>query len=206
MSDFRRRIMAGISNPNPIPPTGVVWYKKLVFDGTAYLNTGLNVQNKTFEWTVTWERRATSNDYGVVEKYNYNGGSNRDMQIYVRQYNNPNNSYSLYSNSSSVVLPVVVPLNTKVTFTVARVAGANHYTLTADGQTINGPTTTRDRTEPLCITKSAKAVMSSEVKIDGVVIQYLRPCTYYGEPGMWDTINNAFIGNAASSGSFSVEN
>lgn len=42
--------------------------------------------------------------------------------------------------------------------------------------------------------------------IDGNTIMSLKPCTYYGEAGMWDEVGNKFYGNAAASGEFSVAN
>lgn len=42
--------------------------------------------------------------------------------------------------------------------------------------------------------------------IDGNTIMSLKPCTFAGEAGMWDEVNGKFYGNAASSGEFSVAN
>ena len=35
---------------------------------------------------------------------------------------------------------------------------------------------------------------------------HLKPCTYHGHPGMWDTVSNNFFGNAAGEGDLSVGN
>lgn len=49
------------------------------------------------------------------------------------------------------------------------------------------------------------ATYGFRVEKNGEVLHNLVPCTYNGEPGMWDLVEQKFYGNANTSGAFSVE-
>lgn len=204
-TSFRRRLM-GVGRgeePEPAPP-GVVWYKRLIFDANTSLNTGVSVQGVTFEWEVEWTRIMNESMAYPFEKQNYD--SVRDVRIAVSQYfGSVPFGYLLYGALTFTSVSASPALNTPNTFILSRQAGGSQYTLVSNGASgsIGGE---RDTGSPLYMNSGVKEVRKSIIRINGTEIQHLRPCTYYGEPGMWDTINEVFIGNASQSGSFSVAN
>ena len=195
--------MKGINGaaPEPAPP-GVVWFKRLIFDANTSLNTGMNVQGVTFEWEVEWTRTVDENMAYPFEKRDYD--SVRDVRICVSRYfGSVPFGYLLYGALSFTTVAASPSLNTPNTFILSRQAGGSQYTLTSNGASgsIGGE---RDTNTPLYMNPGAKEVRRSIVRVNGVVVQNLRPCTYNGEAGMWDTVTDTFIGNASGSGTFTV--
>jgi len=203
--DFRRRLMGVGKGEEPEPaPEGVVWYDNLVFsDNTAFLNTGVSVQGVEFEWEVEWKRTSLVNDIYPFEKDGYD--TNRDLRIGVRRYYGPTPyCYYLYHNSTGTGINASPGLNSPSTFVVTRNNG--EYTLSCNGASYS-VSAVRDAATPLIFSPgSTWTVRRSIITINGVIVQSLRPCTYYGEAGMWDVVNEVFIGNAAQSGNFTVVN
>lgn len=201
----RRLMMAAGGAPVEPAPEGVVWYKRLIFDSETTLNTGLSCYQSAYEWEVKWTRTIVQRDIWPFNKRNY--GSNREMEIEVRQYYGPvSYAYFLYTNSRGTGIAASPAIGVPSTFVVSRAAAGGDYTLTVGDVSTTQSSGGQDYDEPLMMSAGAKEVLSSIIRINGVEVQRLRPCTYNGEPGMWDTINDMFFGNASESGTFTVAN
>lgn len=200
----RRLMMSSCKKSEPAPP-GVVWYKRLIFDANTSLDLGFAPYRVTWEWEVEWTRTINTRELSVAGKNNY--ASNREVQVEVRQYYGPvSYGYFLYSNSVGIGLAASPALNVPSTFILSRETVGGDYTLTVGNVSCTQASAGRDNLQPLRVYPGQKELRRSILRINGMVVQNLRPCTYYGEPGMWDTVNEVFIGNASQSGNFSVAN
>lgn len=185
----------------------LIFYEKLIGDGTAYINTGAPyVEGYTYaarlcipQTTNSWVMGAWTSNKGLTVTRNGN---------YVRLRLNTADTTAV-----SIGSDVVGYHDIDFVFTTQ-----SNISYTLDNTTINtGRNVSNGGSNVFLFGYSSGAAVgtyarnpssfqSYTVKDESLnEVMHLVPCTYNGEAGMWDLVSQTFFGNAASSGQFTVE-
>ena len=196
----------------------LVFYDKLVGDGTAYINT----EYYPTSWdNVEWDADAPS----VYNKYVF-GCKSSVLSVANLVYSAAQTYYNYKPSTSATTINEDNAKRQKRTLRIVDLGDGSYRREVADLDSgvvnvIDAGWSGKDvvATNALrvfCSTTSAganekfyKGAIRSLVITDaktGNTIMSLRPCTFAGEAGMWDEVGNKFYGNAATSGEFSVAN
>ena len=197
----------------------LVFYDKLVGDGTAYINTEYYPKGTdTFDYDVTPKTTNAKFVWGVKS----NSISLGEF-LYTKD-----SSYFLYGPTAArdIGMANVGRLQRQLRVTLSD-NGQYFRVISAGDTSVNlaqgtGSYFSATAENPLLLfacqqtagtgsfpdsRRSDGALWSFKITdIDGNTIMSLKPCTFVGEAGMWDEVNGKFYGNAASSGEFSVAN
>ena len=213
-------MMVGGGSPTPPTPT-LVFYDRLVFDGTAYIETDIIPDaNASFYVRIGNEATKAAQRYFFLQTTNsgYTGATlgsgttstTRQFGIFYGSTSslssNKNLSFSSYPFIGFFLTPKRFGWgNTAYTITkgsqtpsVALVIG---YTPTYTGQPFTG------KMGPFKIYGSDAQDVTSASGFDSYTPAYtLKPCTYGGEAGLWCEELSKFYGNTAGAGTLTVEN
>lgn len=214
----RRAMIASGGSPTP-PPPSLVFYDRLVFDGTAYIETGITppedasflvrLGNETLKATQRGFNCPTAN--GVIGM-NYANGTTSTTRFF--------NIY--YGQSSAVSTNRFLAFSTTSYYfflTPKRFGwGSTAYTITRGAENPSGHLslgsnnahTGQAYTGRMGIFKiygsDAQNCASTTDFANYTPVYTLRPCTYNGEAGMWCEETSTFYGNTAGAGTLSVLN
>jgi hypothetical protein len=193
----------------------LVFYDKLVGDGTAYINTEYMPKGTdSFSW-----------DAGPIVKNNRFiwGCKSPTISLGILLYG-ASISYLLYgpstarevnlTNTSRAARSIVVKKEGDIYSRFLVNPGGEFMLSEEDSYAL------KDATYPIYIFASQFSTVNTApnriydgaiysfkiTDIDGNTIMSLKPCTFAGEAGMWDEVGSKFYGNAAASGEFSVTN
>jgi hypothetical protein len=194
----------------------LVFYDKLVGDGTAYINTEYYAKGTdSFAWDA--EKPTSWNQFIFGTKSSaLNLGA---LPVNIQQ------TYYLVGSAGATAVSEENSQRVARTMQVLTIDGSLHRVLTDNGvQTkdfgVVGSYAEKTSSAPLLLfacqlnaTNAAAdrlykgAIRSFSITaIDGNTIMSFRPCTWNGEAGMWDEVNGKFYGNAAASGEFTAAN
>lgn len=215
MDALLRRRMMGAGTP-----PGVVFYDKLIFDGTAYIDTDIVPQDN-----VSYRVQLGDETQKVTQRlFMLRAGTNGLIGTLLNASTDATGrQFSIYYGSSTYA-----DNTRRLNWTYPRYGffltpkrfgiGGSSYTITkgADAPTgtlglgINVSHTGQAYTGSMSIFR----IYGSEAQdVDTYAgfnayqsIVTLRPCTYYGEAGMWYVEGNKFFGNTAGAGTLSVAN
>lgn len=194
----------------------LVFYDKLVGDGTAYINTEYYAKGTDgFAWSA--DRPTNWNKFIF-------GCKSSALNLGVLPINESQTYYLVGSAGATAVTEDNRPTITRELI-VTQIDGSLHRVLTDNGEQTKdfgavGSYADKTSSAPLllfsCQTNATNATADriyngtirsfSITDIDGNTIMSLKPCTFAGDAGMWDEVNGKFYGNAATSGEFSVAN
>lgn len=197
----------------------LVFYDKLVGDGTAYINTEYYPKGTdAFDYDVTPKTTNAKFVWGVKS----NSISLGEL-LYTKD-----SSYFLYGPTAARDIGVanVGRLQRKLQVTLSD--NGQYFRVISAGDTLvnlaqgTGNYFSATAENPLLLFACQQSAATGDypdgrrcdgalwsfkiTDIDGNTIMSLKPCTFAGEAGMWDEINGKFYGNAATSGEFSVAN
>ena len=217
-------MMAGGSTPPPpFPPApaGVTFYRKLVFDGTAYIDTGITPTNgDCFKVKLGGETLigpqnvfmapTTNSSNFLGMRYGANTTSARRIPVINYASTNKNgNQRAIYWATTEFTFFL-----TKTTFGW----DSDYWAISGGSNAINDvlvlgsqPDHTGQQYTGFMGTfyiydSDAKGAQSADA-FDNYTPKYtLWPCTYNGEAGFWCLENNTFYGNTAGAGTLSVSN
>ena len=190
-------------------PDGVELYDYIQSNGTQYLDSGI-VAN---QYPIELKTNLCYTDNATSEKDffgNFSGGNSSTCFVCGKA-----NSNKFYQWGGSVFFAGSVVQNQfyELSFNYT---GASGRTLTIDG-TANTSTANNgfiSRTDTIGIFSGASTraycaasvkMKYAQIKINNVVVRNFIPCTYLGEPGMWDTVENKFYRNQGT-GQFTLGN
>lgn len=176
-----------VRRSNSILPAGVELYDYIQSTGTQWIDTGLGGTQKNFheikytnEGTGFCFRNATT-QLGV--KDNRYGTSSNGTYIISASFNSSNSRWVYTNNSNNITFTNMTAPNTESDYLFA----LNH----GNGSTNNYCTNFK--------------VYYYKASNNGVLVRNMLPCTYLGEPGMWDTVENKFYRNQGT-GQFTLGN
>lgn len=219
----RRQMMLAGGSPIPPIPAGVVFYDRLVFDGTAYIDTDIIPDAEaTYRMMFGDETLKASQTLFTVPAEN----STRIGVVYGSATTSTKRAFSAYYGATGVVSTgqelafssarytmMLTPLRFKAAASISAASitkgpnapsgaliigqNATHsgtaYTGTAGNLGVYGP--------------DAKNASDATDLLNNYTPKYtLRPCTYDGEAGLWCVETSKFYGNSAGSGALSVIN
>lgn len=199
------------SYSNSLFPCGVELYDYIQNDGLAYIDTGIkNIINCEFKIIV--QQLELYSGYPTIL------GANDSSSAFkvVFGYDGANTSNGFYSqpgNGSGYTRFYFEDLDVH---TMTAKINSNNSEFIIDNNTFTGNyTNTSSSTYSLYLfarnnygtigSHTKQRVFSLCVKSNGNLIHNFLPCTYLGEPGMWDTVENKFYGNSGS-GEFTLGN
>lgn len=216
----RREMIASGATPTPPTPPGVVFYDKLVFDGTAYIDTDI-IPDALASYRVILGNETTkaAQRYFAVQADN-----TTTIGIFLSSNTtSTNRNFAVYYGASQAV-----STNRNMNFSYATMAlwmtpykfgfGSNSYSFTKGSNApvgglvlgMNAGHTGQPFTgemETFRVYGSDAQNVTSNTEFNSYTPAYtLRPCTYNGEAGMWCVETSTFYGNTAGAGTLSVEN
>lgn len=218
---LRRRQMIASGGVTPPPPTPTpVFYDRLVFDGTAYIDTGITPPaDASFlvrlgnETTKAAQRCFIAPTASGVIGMNYSAGTNttkRVFNVYYGQSALVSSDKSLNFTTTTYnffLTPNRFGWGTTTAYTITR--GAEN----ASGPLVLGSTPSHSgqaytgTMDTLYIYGSdAKNVTNASGFSSYTPVYTLRPCTYNGTAGMWCVETSTFYGNTAGAGTLSAIN
>lgn len=186
-------------------PTGLDFYTYLQGDGQAYIDTEcLLNRNCTISITMQLTEKVNQARYVGVQKSGlyilmYSGDSGNNIKTYtnissggtygtlvahntvIHHYYLNDASHKSYCDGTSKVTHTSVPTTDNYV--------ASCYLFWANGAAAG--------------TQSTCKIYGCQIYDNDVLVRSLYPCTYKGQAGMWDKVNNVFYGNAGE-GSFSL--
>lgn len=219
---LRRRSMIAAGGGSPTPPGPViepVFYDRLVFDGTAYIDTDLVPQDGWsfkvllgLETTKAAQRvflapAASSSFYGLVYA-SATTSTNRAIRVYYGGSAQGSGTLAFSTTRYNFFLtPYRYGWGSTVSNTYTKGSNAATGGLTIGqhpghtGQAFTGAM------ETFYIYGSDASGSTKATDFSSYTPLYtLRPCTYDGEAGYWCVETSTFYGNTAGAGTLSVEN
>lgn len=202
---------------SPTPP-GVVFYDRLVFDGTAYIETNYVLPvncsilvNVGYESRRISQRVFRSQGGGGYILLSYGGSTSGTKRQLVVFYDSSSALASTqyvnfsYDSFSFFMTPNHYGVgNSAFSYT----KGNSHPTggiVFGDG--IGGQAFTgRMSSFKVYDSTAANVTSASELENNYTPIATFRPCTYNGEVGLWYVEGNQFYGNTAGAGTLTVSN
>lgn len=205
-------------SPTPIEP---VFYDKLIFDGTAWIETNLYIPSEgSIRATIGGEtlkasqnvwctRYVSSLGEGAIRIY-YGGGTSSTRRQFLPMYNSTSylfsNKYLNFSYTSFGLFQTPKGMgwgNTRNTYTKGNVSANGVFSIGGNYGSSVHPFTGFMRT--INIYDSTAQNVATFSGFDTYTPTYtLRPCTFNGEAGLWCVETNTFFGNSATSGTLSV--
>ena len=197
----------------------LVFYDKLVGDGTAFINTEYYPKGTdTFDYDVTPKTTNSKFVWGVKS----NSISLGEL-LYTKE-----SSYFLYGPTAArdVGVANVGRLQRKLQVTLSD-NGQYFRTISAGNTLVNlaqgtGSYFSATAENPLLLFACQQSVATGSypdgrrsdgalwsfkiTDIEGNTIMSLKPCTWNGEAGMWDEVGGKFYGSATTAGAFTAEN
>lgn len=185
---------------NSLLPIGVELYEYLESTGTQWIDTGVKgYMNHTYE--IDFQMTDTNNyrTWGVLGQSSYVG---YNMSFTYA------NSWAIRWESVSGNQRLIDNISTKDTNrhllkisngaiyfdNISKGTSAGHNTNTVINYNLFLFTINPANTTPSTNAK-VKIYAYKDIDSDGNFIRNMLPCTYFGEPGMWDTIENKFYSN-----------
>lgn len=187
-----------IKRPNHLLPNGVELYDCLECDGIGtYIDTEFKPDiNSGFEIKCMYTEKCNADLFGAGGTYNTGFG----LHTHGSTTAGFTNGVDLVDLSSGTLYSY----NTYKYFN--KIAYLNGTALTLKANAIT-PTVS----ENICIGKAYRtkyqpiAVQFLKLYQETTLVRNFLPCTYFGEPGMWDTVTNKFYGNSGT-GQFKLGN
>jgi hypothetical protein len=197
---------SGVVLPVAEPPsTGLRLFDYIYANSLEYIDTGLDLSGADFSLTGTYIRF-------------YNNAEN----ILAGNFGSPPGYWSLLHGSNTSFKPRVwigsavtadratPAIGEEVTFELSWSGGT--YTLSSGGATASGAQANANTrnvwlfSSPTQTNNRAYVAAKGEwvITAGGVAVRRMRPCSYNGEPGMWDSVNNVFYPNLSGNGAFMV--
>lgn len=218
----RRMMMAEVGgSPTPPPTPTPEYYSRLVYDGTAYIQTDLLIPTDG-SIEIRQAGYETTKDSRIIMRQNLNGAirtaiyitgnstaTNRNVAWRYTKSSNQRNTNFTWSGAPQ--------LNYWLTPFIAG-AGTNTGSITAgtdipnEGVSFGGPATSSNlvftgRHGIICIYGAdAKNATSLTDLRTYAPVYTLKPCTYLGEAGLWCEETSTFYGNSAGAGTLTVIN
>ena len=204
---------------SPTPSIQPVFYDRLVFDGTAYIETGITppadasflvrLGNETVNGAQRCFLCPSSNDGYIGITYGNNANS-RYFNVYYGQASTVSSTHYLAFSTTTYNFFLTPNRfgwgnNTSYTFTRGAENAAGSLIL---GSNIshNGQPYTGTMDEFKIYGSDAQNVTNANDFSSYTPVYTLRPCTYNGEAGMWCVETSTFYGNTAGEGTLSVLN
>lgn len=217
-------MLAAADSTPPTPPGHtLVFYDRLVFDGTAYINTDI-VPPSGASFRVTLGRESVK---ALQKMYSCQCENSTTISfILTGSTTTTNRTFGVYYAASGV-------LSNNKTLAFSNQAyssfltpkrwgwgnGSNNWSITGGanaptGGLVLGDNASHSNTQRYTGSMSRFRIYGSDAQnvtsdsgFDNYTPVYtLRPCTYDGEAGMWCEENSTFYGNSAGSGTLTVAN
>lgn len=200
------------------PATSLVYYDKLIFDGTAYIETTY-VLPENCSIGVTLGNETVKASQGVF--YSSGGGGYTSFAIGGNTDTTRRQMVPYYDSSSYLASNRYLKFSNALYsyfMTPSRFGwGSTSYTYTKGnlhptGGLVLGALASKSTFYSGCMyafriyDSSASSATTYGALTANTAVATFRPCTYNGEAGMWYVEGNTFFGNSAGSGSLSVSN
>ena len=210
--------------PTPPTPTGLVFYDRLVFDGTAYIDTDItppaNASFRTYLGNETLKAgqrlflcNATTGLIGALLSPTSTTSTTRQFSVYYGASSAVTTSVTLPFSTTDYYL-VLTPKrfiaapnssNTGTTFSKGNGTPSSALVIGANVNHNGQPFTGRMSIFRIYDSDAQNATSASEL-LNYTPAYTLRPCTYNGEAGLWCVETETFYGNTAESGELTVLN
>ena len=219
----RRAMIADGGNPTPPPTPTLVFYDRLVFDGTAYIDTDI-VPDAEASYRMMFgdETLKASQTLFTVPAEN----STRIGLVYGSSTTSTRRAFSVYYGASGAVRSDQTMLFSAARYTMMltplKVQFGQNGTAQSitkgsnapSGPLIFGQNATHSGTaytgsmgnQRVYGPDAKNATSYTDLLNNYTPTHTLRPCTYNGEAGFWCVETSKFYGNSASSGTLSVIN
>lgn len=213
----RRQMMLAGGSPIPPIPAGVVFYDWLVFDGTAYIETGITppadasflvrLGNETVKGSQRCFICPTQSGYIGMNYANVT--TSRTFNIYYGQASAVSSNRTLAFSTTTYNF-FLTPKRFgwgSTAYTITRGAeNAASPLILGSNASHNGQPYTGAMGEFKTYGSDAQNVTNANDFSSYTPVYTLRPCTYNGEAGMWCVETSTFYGNTAGAGTLSVLN
>lgn len=189
-----------------ILPSGVELYDYIQSSGTQYIDTGW-ITNYTKSFEITSKYNASSSGTRGCILSSYNAGRATSLEVTT------NSRFWLHDGNIDNSIAASVEVNHVSIFSY----GNGTWKHQVDGGTAQtGSTSYSDSAVGSAYMFLDRALRTTtfnktfkmyylSIKENGVLIRNFLPCTYLGEPGMWDTVENKFYRNQGT-GQFTLGN
>jgi hypothetical protein len=211
-------MMSGGGTPPTPPPTGLVYYDYIYFDGTAYIQTDYVLPTECsfkcqfgYETLKAGQRIFRATGGGGTTSFSLGSATSSSTRKLVIYYDSSSSLASTqglgfsYNTYNFFLTPLKYGVGNN-SFSITK--GSNHPTGgLAFGNDGSGGTTYTGRMGVFRVYGSDAKNVSSASGFDSYTpVATFRPCTYNGEPGFWYVEGDEFFGNSAGSGTLTVSN
>ena len=185
-----------IRRKNKILPDGVELYKYIQSSGTQYIDSGwVTDYTKSFEITSKYNASSTGTRGCILSSYSAARATSLEVTTSSRFWLHDGNK------DNSITANVGVDHISVFSY------GGGIWKHQVDGGTAQtGSASYSDSAAASAYIFLDRALRTSTfnklfkiyyltIKENKVLVRNFLPCTYYGEPGMWDSVNNKFYGN-----------
>jgi len=183
-------------------PSGVVFYDYLIGDGSAYVNTGIQVINnaivnpKSISLTIYNNIAYTTASYKLFEAQSINP--------FYRVHHSKGKYWLGWGCTSANHISIGF---TKGSTETLKFDFVNKLVFKGESEGVSMGVAYKEGAplKPILIYAYNQRIYNVRIEYDGGIMNLI-PCEYNGEVGLWDSVNRGFYGNDNSSGSFSVGN
>lgn len=191
------------------PASGLHYFTYLQGDGAAYIDSLLDVSGQAFDISGKFIRlRDTVTEDSIIS--NFQTGYSYWSVFTSIHYNQ---RICLYTAAINVLYDAIPAIGQEVSLGLSWAGGS--YTMTALGGTL---TAAQGNANPLTVRLLARGQITSQyppsvmalkdewtMVVGGVTQRKLRPCSYNGQAGMYDSENEVFYPNANTTGFFVLD-
>ena len=220
---LRRRAMMAAGGGSPTPPGPViepVFYDRLVFDGTAYIDTDI-VPDLTMSYRIAIGNESQK----IAQRYFFAPTENSGfVGITLNSTtNSTNRCFNVYYGKSSALSNTQTYAFSNATMSLFLTPkrfgwGNTQFSITKGSNAVSGPLVIGQSSTHLgqaftgrlgwfrIYGSDAQNVTSNSGFDSYTPVYTLRPCTYDGEAGLWCVETSKFYGNTAVAGTLTVMN
>lgn len=190
------------------PSSGLRYYDYLIGDGLSYIDTGIDVSGASFGIDGTFIRlRDASNEDTIISNFT---GALGYFSVFISAYHSQ--KIDLYLREHVLVGDSVPAIGREVPISLSW--DNDIYTISTIGTTISA-TQANAQTNTVRILARGENIGSYPCPVmaikgpwtiskGGVIVRSLRPCSYNGVAGMYDSVNDVFYPSANTVGEFAL--
>lgn len=208
MSDFRRRLIASVNKEHSILPDGFKQYKYLTSTSNdSYIDPAISISGRSFEMRLVWIRVGETHTQSSLPVY-WMGENNREEVLGARRYYGKVQWGSYYYHwVNNYYLSDPTGPNVVTDVTLSWDANTKSYTFTGSVDSITIENRNNGGQGYIKLRATNLKLMRFQLSFGGAPALDLVPCTNpEGDAGMYDLVNDDFLGDAENAGYFSVSN
>lgn len=202
LGDAIRTLCEGYGGDEPVP-SGVVFYNRLIGDGRAYIRTDF-IPMPGDDVTLEWKSKVVLTSLPCP----ISSGTGTYIFIITGSF------FKYFTSGEASSMVYIVDNFYRMHFLPDGTLERENLDTGTTGSVTSEVSKTKQPSggelflfrRANLATGAALEIRSLLIKRNDAVVLDLRPCTYEGTPGMWDMVSNTFLGNAGTTGSFTVAN